>query len=71
MPGQPNQLQLERQIEEYAMIQQIAEDEEAALYEQYTINALHASKQNERATALYQLKVNEAPLDSPTKHLNM
>ena len=38
----------------------------------YTINALHAPRQNERATALYQLlKVNEAPLDSRTKHLDM
>jgi len=78
MPGEPNQLQLERQIEEYtatsgdAMIQQIAENEEAALYEQYTINALHAPRQNERASALYQLlKINEAPLDSRTKHLDM
>jgi len=78
MPGEPHELQLEEQTEEYAatsgdaMIQQIAENEEAALYEQYTINALHAPRQNERATALYQLlKVNEAPLDSRTKHSDM
>ena len=79
MPGEPHELQLEKHIEEFvaatssdAMIQQIAEDEEAVLYEQYTINALHAPRQNERATALYQLlKVNEAPLDNRTKHLDM
>ena len=79
MPGEPHELQLERHIEGFvaatssdAMIQQIAEDEEAVLYEQYTINALHAPRQNERATALYQLlKVNEAPLDNRTKHLDM
>ena len=78
MPGQPHELQLERQIEEFsatskdAMIQQIAENEEAALYEQYTINALHAPRMNERATALYQLlKVNEAPLDNRAKYLDM
>ena len=78
MPVEPYELQLESQIEEYtatpgdAMIQQIAENEETTLYEQYAINALHAPRQNERATALYQmLKVNEAPLDTRTKHLDM
>ena len=54
------------------MIQQITENEETALYEQYTINALHAPRMKERATALYQLlKVNEAPLDSRTKYSDM
>ena len=78
MPGEPRELQLEGQIQEYtstsgdAVIQQVAENEEAALYEQYTINALHAPRQNEKATALYQLlKVNEAPIDSRIKHLDM
>ena len=76
MPRQPHELQLERQIEEFSatsedtMIQQITESEETALYEQYTINALHAPRMNKRATALYQLlKVNEAPLDSHTSIL--
>ena len=61
MPGEPHKLQLEKQIEEFsatsgdAMIQQIPENEEATLYEQYTINILHANRQNEKATALYQL----------------
>ena len=78
MPGEPHELQLEKQIEEFsatsgdAMIQQIPESEETTLYEQYTINILHAPRQNEKATALYQLlKVNEAPLDSRTKHVDM
>ena len=78
MPGQPHELQLDRHVEAFAatskdaMIQEIAESEEATLYEQYTINPLHAPRQNERATALYQLlKVNEAPLDNCTKHLDM
>ena len=78
MPGEPHELQLDRHVEAFAatsgdaMIQEVAESEEATLYEQYTINALHAPWQNERATALYQLlKVNEAPLDNRTKHLDM
>ena len=78
IPGEPHELQLDRHVEAFAatsgdaMIQEIAESEEATLYEQYTINALHAPWQNERATALYQLlEVNEAPLDNRTKHLDM
>ena len=78
MPGEPHELQLDRHVEAFAatsgdaMIQEIAESEEDTWYEQYTINALHAPQQNERATALYQLlKVNEAPLDNHTKHLDM
>ena len=78
MPREPHELQLDRHFEAFAatsgdaMIQEIAESEEATLHEQYTINALHAPWQNERATALYQLlKVNEAPLDNRTKHLDM
>ena len=72
MPEDPHELQLERQIEEFAatsgdaMIQQIAEDEEAALYEQCSINALHALRQNERATA-----VAKSPLDNRLNHLDM
>ena len=34
------------------LIQQVAEYEETAVYEQYTINALRAPRQNEKATAL-------------------
>ena len=42
------------------------------MHEQYTISALHPPWQNERACALYQmLKVNEAPLDSRTKDLDI
>ena len=78
MPGEPAGLQLQECMENSivtsgeAMIQEVPESEETALYEQYTINPLHAPRQNERATALYQLlKVNEMPLDSQTKHLDM
>lgn len=78
MPGEPHKLQLDTQIEEYvatsgdAMIQQISENKEVALYKQYTINALHAPRQNETATALYQLlKVIEIALDNRTKYLDM
>ena len=78
MPGEPHELQLEKHIEEFsatsadAIIQQIPESEQATSYEEYTINVLHAARQNEKATSLYQLlKVNEAPLDSRTKHFDM
>ena len=75
MPGEPDELQLEGQIEEYAavsgdaMIQQIAENEEEALYEQYTINALHGKMKSHHSLSI--AKVNEAPLDSRTNILDM
>ena len=55
-----------------AMVEEIAEHEEQSYYEQYTINPLHAPRESKKATALYQmLKINEAPLDSRMKNLDM
>ena len=48
-----------------AMIQEVPESEETALYEQYTINPLHAHRQNKTAIALNRLlKVNEIPYNA-------
>ncbi|XP_065892428.1 uncharacterized protein [Dysidea avara] len=83
LPGAPEDLDIGNRIDEgsygeplstsgEAMVEEIAEHEEQSYYEQYTINPLHAPRENKKATALYQmLKVNEAPLDSRMKNLDM
>ena len=46
---------------EDAMIRKIMKEEEAELYKNYTVQALHAPRLNEKATDLYQLlKINDA-----------
>ena len=51
---------------------EVAEHEEGLYYEQYTINPLHAPRENKKATALYQiLRINESPLGSRMKFLIM
>ena len=55
-----------------AMVKKIEEEEEAMLYQNYTIQPLHAPRDNEKATDLYQmLRINERTLDSRCKMLNM
>ena len=83
LPGAPEDLDIGNRIDEgsygeplstsgEAMVEEIAEHKEQSYYEQYTINPLHAPRENKKATALYQmLKVNEAPLDSRMKNLDM
>jgi len=83
LPGAPKDLDIGNLIDEgsygeplsksgEAMVEEVAEHEEGAYYEQYTIDPLHAPRENKKATALYQmLKVNEAPLDSRMKYLDM
>ena len=76
LPGAAEELDIGNRIDEGSygetlstsgepMLEEIAEHDEQSYYEQYTINPLHAPRENKKATALYQLlKVNEAPLDS-------
>jgi len=83
LPGAPEELHIGEQIDEgsygeplstsgEAMVEEIAENEEQSYYEQHTINPLHTPRENKKATTLYQmLKVNEAPLDSCMKNLDM
>ena len=83
LPGAPEELDIGNRIDEglygdplstsgEAMVEKIAENEEESYYEQYTINPLHAPRENQKATALYQmLKVNEPPLDNRMKYLDM
>ena len=55
-----------------AMVKKIEEEEEATLYQNYTIQPLHAPRDNEKATDLYQmLRINEHTLDSRYKMLDM
>ena len=83
LPGTPEGLDVSDRIDEgsygeslsksgEAMIEEVAEHEEGLYYEQYTINPLHAPRENKKATALYQmLRINETPLDSRMKFLDM
>jgi len=55
-----------------AMVKKIEEEEESTLYQNYTIQALHALRDNEKATDLYQmLCINEPTLDSRCKLLDV
>jgi len=54
-----------------AMVKKI-EEEESALYQNYSIQALHAPRDNKKATNLYQmLCINEPTLDSCCKMLDV
>ena len=51
------------------MVKKIEEEEETKMYQNYTIQPLHASRENETATNLYQmLRINEPTLNSCCKH---
>ena len=46
------------------MVRKVGKDEEAELYKHYTIQTLHAPRQNEKATELYQmLRITEPTID--------
>ena len=54
------------------MVREIPESEEQELYHDYTIHALHAPRENEKATHLYQLlRINEPPIDMRCKQLDV
>ena len=54
------------------MVRRISEGKEAELYHDYTIHALHAPRENEKATALYQLlRINEPALNVHCKQLDL
>ena len=53
------------------MVKKIEEEEETKMYQNYTIQPLHASRENETATNLYQmLRINEPTLNSHCKLLD-
>ena len=53
------------------MVRKVEKDEEAELYKNYTIQLLHAPRQNEKATDLYQmLRINEPAIDGRCKQLD-
>ena len=54
------------------MVRKVEKDEEAELYKNYTIQVLHAPRQNEKATDLYQiLRITEAAIDGRCKQLDL
>ena len=54
------------------MVREIPESEEQDLYHDYTIHALHAPRENEKASRLYQLlRINESPIDIRSKQLDL
>ena len=54
------------------MVRKVEKDEEAELYKHYTIQMLHAPRQNEKASHLYQmLRVTEPTIDGRCKQLDM
>ena len=54
------------------MVRKIEKEEEAELYKNYTIQALHAPRQNEKATDLYQLlRITESAMDNRCKQLDV
>ena len=54
------------------MVKKVEGEEEAMLYQNYTIQVLHAPRDNEKATDLYQmLRINEPTLDSRCKILDV
>ena len=55
-----------------AMVRKVPREEEEDIYQNYTIQALHAPRQNEKATDLYQkLRVTEPPLDNRCKEIDV
>ena len=54
------------------MVKKVEGEDEAMLYQNYTIQMLHAPRDNEKATDLYQmLRINEPTLDSRCKILDV
>ena len=54
------------------MVRKVEKDEEAELYKNYTIQVLHAPRQNKKATDLYQmLRITEAAIDGRCKQLDL
>ena len=54
------------------MVRKIEKGEEADLYKNYTIQVLHAPRQNEKATDLYQLlRITEPAMDNRCKQLDV
>ena len=54
------------------MVRKVEKDEEAELYKHYTIQAMHAPRQNKKATDLYQmLRVTEPAIDGRCKQLDV
>ena len=54
------------------MVRKIEKEEEADMYKNYTIQALHAPRENEKATDLYQLlRITESAMDNRCKQLDM
>ena len=54
------------------MVRKIPESDEPELYYDYMIHALHAPRENEKATHLYQLLcINESPIDMRCKQLDL
>ena len=54
------------------MTMNVPESEEQDLYHDYTIHVLHAPRENEKASRLYQLlRINESPIDAHSKKLDL
>ena len=54
------------------MVREVPESEEQDLYHDYTIHALHAPRENEKASRLYQLlRIYESPIDAHSKQLDL
>ena len=53
------------------MVRKVEKDEEAELYKNYTVQLLHAPRENQKATDLYQmLRINEPAIDGCCKQLD-
>ena len=62
----------DKEQEREPMVREVPESEEQDLYHDYTIHALHAPRENEKASRLYQLlRINESPIDAHSKQLDL
>ena len=67
-----DELVIDEEPEREPMVREIPESEEQELYHDYTIHALHAPREDEKAVHLYQLlRINESPIDVRCKQLDM
>ena len=70
--GHAKDLDSDQLADREPMVRRIQDDEETELYQDYTIHALHAPRENEKATALYQLlRINEPALSAHYKQLDL
>ena len=54
------------------MVHEVPESEEQDLYHDYTIQALHVPRENEKASRLYQLlRINKSLIDAHSKQLDL